>query len=174
MRRVHVSDRWAQVRSKTINNETLGFFIARTQSFLLRAGAPRPPPAAHICAGTGLTAALIGTHATPAPGAAGARRPQSIRRADLFARNVILGWARRAGGARCDRSGIKAEHLRFRQHLPTEMAHYACDCWDAEIEFSHGKRIRGATRAMQPATRSLHFVRNATYDVDNAACSDGE
>ena len=36
------------------------------------------------------------------------------------------------------RAGIKAKHLRFRQHLPTEMAHYACDCWDAEIEFSHG------------------------------------
>eukprot|EP00288_Rhodomonas_lens_P001897 CAMPEP_0177716196 /NCGR_PEP_ID=MMETSP0484_2-20121128/14389_1 /TAXON_ID=354590 /ORGANISM="Rhodomonas lens, Strain RHODO" /LENGTH=759 /DNA_ID=CAMNT_0019228227 /DNA_START=44 /DNA_END=2323 /DNA_ORIENTATION=+ len=35
-------------------------------------------------------------------------------------------------------AGIKKEHLRFRQHLPTEMAHYACDCWDAEIEVSTG------------------------------------
>lgn len=26
----------------------------------------------------------------------------------------------------------------FRQHLPDEMAHYACDCWDAEIEMSLG------------------------------------
>jgi glycyl-tRNA synthetase (class II) len=34
--------------------------------------------------------------------------------------------------------GVKKEHLRFRQHLPTEMAHYACDCWDAEIEVSTG------------------------------------
>lgn len=34
--------------------------------------------------------------------------------------------------------GVKKEHLRFRQHLPTEMAHYACDCWDAEIEVSSG------------------------------------
>lgn len=25
--------------------------------------------------------------------------------------------------------GIKPEGLRFRQHLKTEMAHYACDCW---------------------------------------------
>ena len=31
-------------------------------------------------------------------------------------------------------AGIKPTSLRFRQHLPTEMAHYACDCWDAEIE----------------------------------------
>ena len=29
--------------------------------------------------------------------------------------------------------GIKEEWLRFRQHLKTEMAHYASDCWDAEI-----------------------------------------
>jgi glycyl-tRNA synthetase (class II) len=28
--------------------------------------------------------------------------------------------------------------LRFRQHLPNEMAHYAADCWDAEIECSYG------------------------------------
>eukprot|EP00439_Symbiodinium_sp_Y106_P024012 s1198_g2.t3 len=34
--------------------------------------------------------------------------------------------------------GIKAEHCRFRQHLPTEMAHYATDCWDAEIETCYG------------------------------------
>jgi glycyl-tRNA synthetase len=29
--------------------------------------------------------------------------------------------------------GVKQERLRFRQHLPDERAHYACDCWDAEI-----------------------------------------
>merc|ERR1719272_805073 len=34
--------------------------------------------------------------------------------------------------------GICKEHLRFRQHLPTEMAHYAADCWDAEIFTSYG------------------------------------
>lgn len=34
--------------------------------------------------------------------------------------------------------GIKREHCRFRQHLPTEMAHYAKDCWDAEIFTSYG------------------------------------
>merc|ERR1719162_1100623 len=34
--------------------------------------------------------------------------------------------------------GVSAEHVRFRQHLPTEMAHYASDCWDAEIFTSYG------------------------------------
>ena len=31
------------------------------------------------------------------------------------------------------RIGIKPDRLRFRQHLPDERAHYAADCWDAEI-----------------------------------------
>eukprot|EP00271_Cylindrocystis_brebissonii_P010383 TRINITY_DN26558_c0_g1_i1.p1 TRINITY_DN26558_c0_g1~~TRINITY_DN26558_c0_g1_i1.p1 ORF type:complete len:717 (+),score=144.98 TRINITY_DN26558_c0_g1_i1:155-2305(+) len=34
--------------------------------------------------------------------------------------------------------GIDHERLRFRQHLQHEMAHYAADCWDAEIECSYG------------------------------------
>lgn len=34
--------------------------------------------------------------------------------------------------------GIDPRRLRFRQHLPTEMAHYASDCWDAEIHMSYG------------------------------------
>jgi glycyl-tRNA synthetase len=34
--------------------------------------------------------------------------------------------------------GIKEDKLRFRQHLADEMAHYACDCWDAEILTSYG------------------------------------
>ena len=36
------------------------------------------------------------------------------------------------------RIGIRSDKLRFRQHLPNEMAHYASDCWDAEIESSYG------------------------------------
>ncbi|XP_057474447.1 glycine--tRNA ligase, mitochondrial 1-like [Actinidia eriantha] len=34
--------------------------------------------------------------------------------------------------------GIDKDRLRFRQHLANEMAHYATDCWDAEIECSYG------------------------------------
>ncbi|KAG0616594.1 hypothetical protein M758_5G126900 [Ceratodon purpureus] len=34
--------------------------------------------------------------------------------------------------------GITKNRLRFRQHLANEMAHYAQDCWDAEIECSYG------------------------------------
>ena len=34
--------------------------------------------------------------------------------------------------------GIIPDKLRFRQHLQHEMAHYATDCWDAEIQSSYG------------------------------------
>ncbi|RHY32400.1 hypothetical protein DYB32_002610, partial [Aphanomyces invadans] len=34
--------------------------------------------------------------------------------------------------------GIDMDRVRFRQHLDTEMAHYACDCWDLEIQLSTG------------------------------------
>lgn len=34
--------------------------------------------------------------------------------------------------------GINPKKLRFRQHLSNEMAHYACDCWDAECLTSYG------------------------------------
>jgi glycyl-tRNA synthetase len=34
--------------------------------------------------------------------------------------------------------GISPDSIRFRQHLDTEMAHYAKDCWDAEIFTSYG------------------------------------
>jgi len=34
--------------------------------------------------------------------------------------------------------GVKPDKLRFRQHLANEMAHYAADCWDAEIFNSYG------------------------------------
>lgn len=30
--------------------------------------------------------------------------------------------------------GIEDDVIRFRQHLPDEMAHYAIDCWDAEVK----------------------------------------
>lgn len=34
--------------------------------------------------------------------------------------------------------GVDHNRLRFRQHMANEMAHYAADCWDAELETSFG------------------------------------
>ncbi|CCF57905.1 hypothetical protein KAFR_0D02580 [Kazachstania africana CBS 2517] len=34
--------------------------------------------------------------------------------------------------------GVDASKMRFRQHMSNEMAHYAADCWDAELKTSYG------------------------------------
>lgn len=34
--------------------------------------------------------------------------------------------------------GVNPKRMRFRQHLPQEMAHYAADCWDCEVDTSYG------------------------------------
>lgn len=34
--------------------------------------------------------------------------------------------------------GVDSNRLRFRQHMSNEMAHYAADCWDAELQTSYG------------------------------------
>ena len=34
--------------------------------------------------------------------------------------------------------GVNQSKLRFRQHMANEMAHYAADCWDAELLTSYG------------------------------------
>ncbi|KAK3048635.1 Glycine--tRNA ligase 1, mitochondrial [Extremus antarcticus] len=34
--------------------------------------------------------------------------------------------------------GIDMTKLRFRQHMQNEMAHYAADCWDCELQSSYG------------------------------------
>ncbi|PWY85690.1 glycyl-tRNA synthetase [Aspergillus sclerotioniger CBS 115572] len=34
--------------------------------------------------------------------------------------------------------GVDPKKLRFRQHMANEMAHYAADCWDAELQTSYG------------------------------------
>ncbi len=50
--------------------------------------------------------------------------------------------------------GIKREKLRFRQHLRDEMAHYASDCWDAEVLISYGW------------TEVVGVADRGTYDLD--------
>lgn len=37
-----------------------------------------------------------------------------------------------------EKIGVDMEQVRFRQHMANEMAHYACDCWDAELRTSYG------------------------------------
>lgn len=37
-----------------------------------------------------------------------------------------------------ERIGVDQSKIRFRQHMANEMAHYAADCWDAELLTSYG------------------------------------
>jgi glycyl-tRNA synthetase len=37
-----------------------------------------------------------------------------------------------------EKIGVDPKRMRFRQHLRSEMAHYAADCWDMEINLSYG------------------------------------
>jgi glycyl-tRNA synthetase len=37
-----------------------------------------------------------------------------------------------------EKIGIDQTKIRFRQHMANEMAHYAADCWDAELQTSYG------------------------------------
>lgn len=37
-----------------------------------------------------------------------------------------------------EKIGMDTNRIRFRQHMQNEMAHYAADCWDAEIHTSYG------------------------------------
>ena len=42
-----------------------------------------------------------------------------------------------------EKIGMDPQRLRFRQHLKTEMAHYAADCWDLEIKVLTDRRRHG-------------------------------
>uniref|UniRef100_A0A7S2WQ73 glycine--tRNA ligase n=1 Tax=Mucochytrium quahogii TaxID=96639 RepID=A0A7S2WQ73_9STRA len=77
-----------------------------------------------------------------------------------------------------EKIGVDMKRVRFRQHLPTEMAHYACECWDAEIHVSYGwvecvghadracydlKVHAEATKANLMATRALDPPKMVEY-----------
>lgn len=48
---------------------------------------------------------------------------------------MMIGWREEGGWVQV---GVDGMRLRFRQHMSNEMAHYAKDCWDAEVLTSYG------------------------------------
>lgn len=52
--------------------------------------------------------------------------------------NPVLGYFIYVTKELLERLGIDTSKLRFRQHLKDEKAHYAEDCWDAEVLLSYG------------------------------------
>ena len=52
--------------------------------------------------------------------------------------NQTLGYFLARTHMWAEKIGVDPTKMRFRQHLRTEMAHYAADCWDLEIKLSYG------------------------------------
>jgi glycyl-tRNA synthetase len=52
--------------------------------------------------------------------------------------NETLGYFMARTQLFLEKIGVDPHRMRFRQHLRTEMAHYATDCWDVEIKMSYG------------------------------------
>lgn len=52
--------------------------------------------------------------------------------------NETLGYFMTRTQQWLEKIGVDPKRMRFRQHLKTEMAHYASDCWDMEIQMSYG------------------------------------
>lgn len=70
-----------------------------------------------------------------------------------------------------EKIGMDPGRLRFRQHLATEMAHYASDCWDLEIKSSYGwvECVGHADRAcydLQVHSKATNTSMLATKKVD--------
>jgi len=59
------------------------------------------------------------------------------------------------------KAGIKDDGLRFRQHKDDERAHYAVDCWDAEVLLSYGwiEVVGIADRSDYDLSRHTQFSR---------------
>ncbi|XP_056155844.1 glycine--tRNA ligase [Lampris incognitus] len=67
---------------------------------------------------------------------------QLVRLGDAVAQGVInnsvLGYFIGRIYLYLTKVGLSKDKVRFRQHMDNEMAHYACDCWDAETKTSYG------------------------------------
>ncbi|KAG5177384.1 hypothetical protein JKP88DRAFT_269141 [Tribonema minus] len=72
----------------------------------------------------------------------GSGRTQNITIGDAvragLVNNETLGYFMARTQLFLEKIGMDPLRMRFRQHLATEMAHYAADCWDMEIKTSFG------------------------------------
>ncbi|GBF92515.1 hypothetical protein Rsub_04619 [Raphidocelis subcapitata] len=70
------------------------------------------------------------------------KRPKPVALGDAVARGTIanetLAYFIGRTWLLFGRLGVDLKRMRFRQHLQHEMAHYAEDCWDAEVETTYG------------------------------------
>lgn len=72
----------------------------------------------------------------------GSGKTQTIKMGEAVSSGLVnnetLGYFMARTQLYMEKIGMDPARLRFRQHLATEMAHYAADCWDLEIKSSYG------------------------------------
>lgn len=70
------------------------------------------------------------------------KKPKRMSLGDAVSQGIIanqtLGYFIGRTYLFCCKIGLNPDRVRFRQHLQHEMAHYAEDCWDCEVETSYG------------------------------------
>lgn len=78
----------------------------------------------------------------PAENQLGSGRTVSITMGEAVAAGMVnnqtLGYFMARSHRWAVKIGVNPNKIRFRQHLRTEMSHYAADCWDLEINMSYG------------------------------------
>jgi glycyl-tRNA synthetase len=78
----------------------------------------------------------------PSDNQLGSGRTVKMTIGDAVAQGVVnnqtLGYFMARTQLWLEKIGVDPNRMRFRQHLKTEMAHYAADCWDMEIKMSYG------------------------------------
>ena len=122
--RNEISPRQGMIRLREFNMAELEYFID-----------PESPPSADLTKRTEIISLIPdpdGTHAGETRMGFGAALDAGIVRHPTVAWFLARTWDFLVG------VGINPEHIRFRQHASTEMAHYADDCWDCEIFGEHG------------------------------------
>lgn len=112
-----------------IANETLAYFIGRTYLFAQRVRRMEPAARARARRACCPAAALHALPVWPILPEKGACcwQPCATNRLPLC-----------PFPSPCPQIGLNPDRVRFRQHLQHEMAHYAEDCWDFEVECRWG------------------------------------
>uniref|UniRef100_A0A8C3SVJ5 Glycine--tRNA ligase n=1 Tax=Chelydra serpentina TaxID=8475 RepID=A0A8C3SVJ5_CHESE len=66
--------------------------------------------------------------------------------------------------------GVSPDKLRFRQHMENEMAHYACDCWDAESKTSYVSfRIKPTSKVLSCAFPVNYISNVVQFEANKGA-----
>ncbi|KAF2226352.1 glycyl-tRNA synthetase [Elsinoe ampelina] len=116
---------------------TREFLMAEIEHFVDPSGSKKHERFSEI---EGIELVLLDRESQMTPTRTRTGRPMSVREAvhSRIIDNETLGYFLARTYLFLTKIGVDPKKLRFRQHLANEMAHYASDCWDAELLTTHG------------------------------------